>query len=125
KSLKLINQINITENFINDNSFTLLEDSKLAKESPYINEIKIHDSTYYITHYFVGNRIIKWLRQLEEENPTRKILLISNDKINKGISNHFNKDLVKVIRFKNEKKFIKKMEAYFFGNNENENIETT
>lgn len=124
KSLRLIKQIHITEEFIKNNGFILPDKESLAKNLPYINEVKIINDLFYIAHYSGGKRVLQWLSNLEKENANRKILLITNEPINKGISAQFNKDLVKVIRFKNEKKFVKKLEAYFFGNKKNENIET-
>jgi len=116
KSLSYIDQVHVTEEFMKRNGLNLQYKEGLVKNLSYINEVKINDDAYYICHYFGGKRFFKWLKQLEEENANSKVLLITNEKISKGLLTHINNDFVKIIRYKNEKKFIKKLEAYFFRN---------
>ena len=114
KSMKLIHQINATEQFFKENIFLSPNSEELTSNLGYTNMIQNNDITYHIQHYVQGKRIIPHLRNIENDNPYAKILVISSEKINPSISTHFNKKIVEVIRFKNERKFIKSLEKYFF-----------
>jgi hypothetical protein len=115
-SLKLIEQTSITEKFVKKIGIQLPKATTFPKRLSIVNEICINDKRYCICYHIEGSHILKILDLLEKEDGIQKILLITREDLNKEWYNHLNKEIVTVIRFKNEKKFLKKLEMYFFSN---------
>jgi len=115
-SLNLLNQIQITEEFIRKNGLLNSNTDVILNEPPFINEVMVNDTLFYICHFLEGRRMFRMLQNLHKENEKGRIILITQTKVPKGMLQHFDKDYFKVIKFKNKNNFINKLEGNLFKN---------
>lgn len=113
KSLRMINQLHITNTFLTNHS---LIPKETLDNYPriYHQEIKTNKSDYYILHYVNTPKVINNIRKLKSESKEKKILLIVDNKNRNQFLDYIEKDSIEVIRFTKKEELVLGLENTLF-----------
>lgn len=114
--IKLLYQIKVTNEYIIKNGLLSFSDNELIKNNHTISEAKVDNKTFQIFHYFDGLRVFRLLNYLKEDKVIGKKIIVTQSKIPKRAQQRLEKASVKIIKFKNKEKYLKKLEEYLFHN---------
>src|SRR5690606_31935566 len=114
KSLKLINQIQITNDFISKNGLVISYENETLKTSQCKYNLYIDNVLFSIYHSYDGELIINKLAKLKNQDSFRKFLIITNIKPSKHLLSQIDKSFVKIIWFNRKDRFINKLEELFY-----------